>query len=401
MIQLSFVNFKANSYLLVEGTDSNDKFYIIQKGIVNCYHEYAVSGSSNKKLGPGDFVGVIPCMSGHSQTETVIASTDVTAIVVRGDQYLDLIRQNTAIALKIVRYFAREMRLLNDTRTKVTLKKVVEDSQEEIYTIGKYYEDNGCTSAAAYAYYQYMKQVPDGVNIAAAKQSFTKITGRVHPPYLESTADLVRSYPLDSMIFADCQVGPDMFIIQDGTVKITKIVNGQEVILALLKKGDMFGEMALLDDKPRSACAIAHSDCKLMVVNASNFNMMVTSQPEFISRLSSVLADRVWSMYRQLVNAQLTDPRERMIDMLALQMEQRNTPKEKGVPVSTDFTPRDLINLSGIEESLQKQAVYMLFSDPNIKIKGGKITVPDVQELVKQAEFYRKQMTRRAAKANG
>ena len=48
-----------------------------------------------------------------------------------------------------------------------------------------------------------------------------------------------------------------MFIIQEGAVRITKVVDGREVILAVLKKGDMFGEMALLENKPRSASAIA------------------------------------------------------------------------------------------------------------------------------------------------
>ena len=60
------------------------------------------------------------------------------------------------------------------------------------------------------------------------------------------------------MIFSECQAGADMFIIQDGAVRITKVVDGQEVILAVLNKGDMFGEMSLLENKPRSASAIAH-----------------------------------------------------------------------------------------------------------------------------------------------
>ena len=84
---------------------------------------------------------------------------------------------------------------------------------------------------------------------------------------LEPTAETVRFYPKGTMVFSECQSGQDMFIIQDGQVKITKIVNGTEVILAVLKKGDFFGEMALLENKPRSASIIAFEDCYLMVVN--------------------------------------------------------------------------------------------------------------------------------------
>ena len=144
MLQLSFVNFKMNSYLLVEGTDTNDRFFIIQTGKVTCYHETKIPETSIKILGPGDFVGVTACMSGHSQMETVIAQTDVTAIAVRRDQYPELIMKNTPIAMKIVRYFAREMRVLNDLRTKITLRKNIVDSPEELAAIYQAQRDSGC-----------------------------------------------------------------------------------------------------------------------------------------------------------------------------------------------------------------------------------------------------------------
>ncbi len=395
MLQLSFVNFKANSYVLVEGTESNDKFYIIQTGKVNCYRESSISGNFAKILGPGDFVGVIACMSGHAQTETVMAYTDVTAIAVRRDQYPELARKNTPIALKIVRYFAREMRMLNDVRTKITLRKSGVDTPEEMFKIAEFYEERGMTDIALYGYYQYLKKLPNGMNADDAKKAFRRLKPSTHAVYLEPNQDMLRSYPQNTMIFSDCQTGTDMFIIQSGSVKITKVVDSEEITLALLKKGDMFGEMALLDNKPRSANAIAHDDCKVMVVNATNFEQMVTTQPDFISRLSGMLADRVWSMYRQLVNGELTDTRERMIDMLALQIELRKVEPVKGMPYMTDFTTQDIVNMSGVPLSQQKTATYQLFTDQNIKVVNGKIQIPNLSELIKQAAFYRSQQARR------
>ncbi|HBG65780.1 MAG TPA: cAMP-binding protein [Treponema sp.] len=397
MLQLSFVNFKMNSYLLVEGTDTNDRFFIIQTGKVTCYHETKIPETSIKILGPGDFVGVTACMSGHSQMETVIAQTDVTAIAVRRDQYPELIMKNTPIAMKIVRYFAREMRVLNDLRTKITLRKNIVDSPEELFRIAEHYEEAGYNNIAVYGYYQYLKRCPTGTNAMEAKRRFMRLKPKSTVTYFEPSDEMLRRYPADTMIFSECQNGPDMFIIQEGTVRITKVVDNEEVTLALLKKGDMFGEMALLEDKPRSASAIAHSDCRVMVVNHNNFDQMVSSQPGFIARLSTMLADRVWSMYRQLVNGMLTEPRERMIDMLALQIEgQKGISYMKGVPLQTDLSPQDIINLCGIPPQNQKIAMYQLSTDQNVKIRNGKINVPDVPELLKQAAFYRKQNNRRA-----
>ena len=81
MLQLTFVNFKQNSYIQVEGTPATSCFYIIQSGKIRCFHETEVPGNAPRMLGPGDFIGVVACMSSHSQTESVIAITNVVAIM--------------------------------------------------------------------------------------------------------------------------------------------------------------------------------------------------------------------------------------------------------------------------------------------------------------------------------
>ena len=109
MLQLAFVNFKQNSYIQVEGTPATSCFYIIQSGKIRCFHETEVPGNAPRMLGPGDFIGVVACMSSHSQTESVIAITNVVAIKVNREQYPELIMKNTPVAMKIVRSFAQEM----------------------------------------------------------------------------------------------------------------------------------------------------------------------------------------------------------------------------------------------------------------------------------------------------
>ena len=77
--------------MVVEGKADSDRFYIIQRGQVQCYKSSG-SGIQPFMLGPGDFVGVVPCMSGHFQIETAVAVTDVVAIAVRnGTEQLDAV----------------------------------------------------------------------------------------------------------------------------------------------------------------------------------------------------------------------------------------------------------------------------------------------------------------------
>lgn len=391
MLQLQIVSFRKGSYLVVEGKENTDHFYIIQKGNVQCM-KASGAGLAPTMYGPGDFVGVVPCMSDHLQIETAIALTDVMAISVRKDQYPELISQNTPVALKIIKTFANRMRVMNEMLTKATLHSVVQDSHEQIFKVADFYEKTSLPDVAVFAYYQYLKTKPEGPNADLAKQKFVALKPKTHAVYFEPTAEPSRQYPKDTMIFSEAQSGSDMFIIQRGEVSITKVVNGNEVTLAVLKKGDMFGEMALIENKPRSANALAHSDCTLMVINRSNFNQMVATQPQLVAKLTTTLADRLWSMYRQLDNATLTEPLAKMLDMLSLQLEkQRVKIGLSKLSMQTEFTPKDLANMCGLASQYQAKAIYDFEQYDQIRIENGKIFIKDAQELMKAAAFYRKQ----------
>ncbi len=391
LLQLSFVNFRQGSYIVVEGKPQNDIFYIIQCGKVRLQRENQIPGQQPEIQGPGDFVGVVSCMSNHSQIDTAVALTDVVCISVRRDQYPELIERNTPVAMKIIRTFANRMRLMNDTLMQATLNNSAAQSAEQIYQVASYYDKIKQPSIAIYAYYQYIKSNPMGSNVNNAKMRFQALRGQSRAVYFESNQDLLRVYPKDTMIMSENQSGADMFIIQDGKVKISKIVDGTEVTLAILKKGDMFGEMALLENKPRSASAIAEEECRLMTVNRQNFNQMVATQPQLIARLTTTLAERIFVMQRQLANSQLTAPVEKMVDMLALQVEKAKISISNKTTFQTDITPQDIATMCGLTQ--QEQALYLhkFMIDPHVKLVENKILVPDCLELVKQAAFYRKQ----------
>ncbi len=395
MLQLSFVRFKKGTYLFVEGKADQGFFYIIQNGYVDCHSQDSVPGAPTR-FGPGDFVGVISCMSNHAHVESVIAATDVVAILVRKEQYSDLIAQNTPVAMKIIRSFAGRMRVLNEQMMRQTMKSSAVPSPEQIFSVANCYEKLGKLDIATYAYYHYLKACPKGMYFPEAKARFIALKPHSHAVYFEPTADLVREYPRDTMIFSEFQSGADMFIIQAGQVKISKVVNGNEVTLALLKKGDMFGEMALLENMPRSASAIANEPCQLMTVNHQNFDKMVATQPQLISRLTNTFAERIWSMYRQLANTQLTDPLQKLFDMLALQMEKNRAVIASRVAHHTDLTPQDLATMCGLTKEQQSKSLYDFVKSKLISVEApsNKIIIRDTGELAKEVQFNRNTLRR-------
>ena len=188
---------------------------------------------------------------------------------------------------------------------------------------------------------------------------------------------------------SECQSGNDMFIIQSGQVKITKVVDDNEVILAVLKKGEFFGEMALLENKPRSANAIAFEDCKLMVVNKQNFNQMVQSQSQMVFKITTTFAERIWVLYRQMENAAISDPINKLLDMLALQAEKMHLRYTVGTSYQFDLTIRDLANMCGIPKETQGEVLRVFVQNSRIKIIDNKILVRDLEDLIEFSIFVR------------
>lgn len=90
------------------------------------------------------------------------------------------------------------------------------------------------------------------------------------PQGLERVATIVaeESHGLGHVLFREGEVGEKLYVILEGKVRISRHVAGMgEEALAVLGAGSSFGEMALIDDVPRSADAIVHERCRLLVVS--------------------------------------------------------------------------------------------------------------------------------------
>lgn len=394
LLQLSFVNYKKDAYIVVEGKPNADRFFIIREGKVRLSKDVSVvEEEGGSILGPGDFFGVVSTMSSHSHIETAQAITDITLISVMKDQYSQLIQNNTPIAMKIILQFSKRMRYLDQALTRLTLKNNAEENVSHLYNVAEYYTRQSQYNQAYYAYNRYLKYCPQGENVPKARQLVAKILSiapAVKSLKMDFNSDeFNRAYPKDSMIFSEGEPGEELFIIQKGSVKIAKIVDNNEVLLAVLKNGDIFGEMALLESKLRAACAVAYEDCNLMAVNRANFERMVSTQPQIVARLTTLLAERIWFIYKQLANTLINDPVARMYDALLMQIE-KNRIAITNTSYTFDFGPKELVNMVGMSQHEGGLSFRTLLENKKLQVVSDKIRTTDVSDIVKQNDYYRK-----------
>ncbi|MBN1899212.1 MAG: cyclic nucleotide-binding domain-containing protein [Spirochaetes bacterium] len=384
-------SYKAGSFIFLEGQKDSKNFYIIRTGKVAVTKEsQIVEDDAPPHLDTGDFFGVVSCMSRHPRIETAKAITDVDLIAINRDHFGTLIQRNTPIAMKIIRSFSKKLRFYDSEITRRTLRQASEEDPQLLYNLGEYYFNQKAFNKATYSFQKFLKYCPASANESQAKMKLQTMGMPFQAPPVNSTGSMARQYPNDSMIFSEHEPGEELYIIQQGKVKITKIINNQEVLLAVLQPGDIFGEMALLENKPRSASAIAYGDVVMLAVNKANFEQMVVSQPQIATKLIQLLSERIWTAFKQLANLLYKDPLARIYDTLLTQVLKKRVPIEHKTSYTFDFGQQELIKMLGIDQNQGNLVIRKLFENKKFTLMNGKIHLEDLEELEKQVKYFSK-----------
>jgi len=108
---------------------------------------------------------------------------------------------------------------------------------------------------------------------------------------MSRTNDLYIEVPAGQALFREGEAGTEMFIIESGTIAIVRAARGSEPV-ALLEAGDFLGEMAILEDQPRFASAIARTDARLLRIERAAFADLLRQNIEIAVRIMRKLAAR-------------------------------------------------------------------------------------------------------------
>ena len=110
----------------------------------------------------------------------------------------------------------------------------------------------------------------------------------------------IRSYDAEKIIFAEGEPGEAAFIIDQGEVELSAMKNDKHVVFVRLSKGDIFGEMALIDNQLRSATAIAKTPVKLIVIHRKYIREKIDLSDKLVAMTLKVVLERYREMRSRL-----------------------------------------------------------------------------------------------------
>ncbi len=191
-----------------------------------------------------------------------------------------------------------------------------------------------------------------------------------------------RRCPKGSMIFQKGDDGSSLMAVLVGRVKISSVsAEGKEVTLNHISQGEIFGEIALLDGKQRSADATTVEDSLLLVVERRHFLPFVRKNDDLYLRLLTVLCDRLRRTSMALEELALFDLPARLARVLLKMADDYGRPAVGGVRIDMKLSQRDLSNLvASTRESVNKQ-MQSWRKDGIVDMDGGHIVLRRASDL--------------------
>jgi CRP-like cAMP-binding protein len=155
-----------------------------------------------------------------------------------------------------------------------------------------------------------------------------------------------RYYQRGTVLFEQGDEGHEMFVIHAGRVAISRRVGEREKVLAVLPPGEFFGEMSIINNRPRSATARVVEDAQLLSIDARRLETMIRSNSEIAVRLLKKLAARLDEATRQIEVLLYRNPSSRVVHFLRQQAEQMGVPAATGVAI--DLSERQIAGHLGL-----------------------------------------------------
>ncbi|MGH2901853.1 MAG: Crp/Fnr family transcriptional regulator, partial [Solirubrobacteraceae bacterium] len=172
-----------------------------------------------------------------------------------------------------------------------------------------------------------------------------------------------RDFAAGAVLFEEGQPGDDMYIVVSGEIEIRRQVGESERVLAVLPAGEFFGEMAILNSRPRSATAVVRSDARLLVIDGTTFEAMLRARPEIALRMIRALATRLDSADQHVELLLLPTADHRVAQCLRRlaeeQLQLTGTPFSHGTAIlvprqASDIAERVGLPLSEVEEVIER-----------------------------------------------
>ncbi len=198
------------------------------------------------------------------------------------------------------------------------------------------------------------------------------------------------TFKKNDIIFCEYEPGDDFYLIQSGRVQIVKIMGNIEKIIDILQPGEIFGEMAILEEAPRSATIIAIENVKALQFNRRNFEILMRGTPQIALKLLKLFSKRIYDQKRRFMILTLEEESARVADVFLMLSESQPVLEEETDERSFPTTADDIAHWCGMSPDRCQRILNHFASQRRIEILNDRIIVKNINDFARFVKSRRK-----------
>ncbi len=202
------------------------------------------------------------------------------------------------------------------------------------------------------------------------------------------------SFRKGDIIFCEYEPGDTFYLIQSGRVQIVRIIGDLEKNIDVLYPGEVFGEMAILEEAPRSATTIALDDVKALEFNRENFEVLMMGNPQIAMKLLKLFIKRIYDQKRRFMILTLDDVEAKVADVFLMLAENQSVDTSSGETVEFKTSVDDMAHWAGIPPAQTRDVLNHFVSQRRIEILPDRIVVKNINHFALTVKSKRKHQDR-------
>ncbi|HVP17616.1 MAG TPA: cyclic nucleotide-binding domain-containing protein [Spirochaetia bacterium] len=388
MSEFAKKSYKKGARIYLESEEDSGEVFVIEKGEVEL-EGFPGLKKFRSSLGSGDIFGFTSCLCRRPRMETVVARTDCTCAVLGRDAFIESVQGNPELATRVMSYFADELRAYDDMVAVPSEKAAPSDEEARLFELGMHFARVGREAHALYALSAYLDLFPSGASSQQAQKAVAGLRAKGVKSPAAVQQGLARQYADGQMVFCEHEPGKELFIVKSGKVEILKVIPPDEMLLSILREGDIFGELSIVSSKPRNATAFAIGQTELLPVARESLSVLFEKSPVTIARILTAISQRLWFTFIRLQSSFYENPLTRAYVLLENKLMEERISLLGTKPVTLPLGIGEILGMAGVPADQQQKIAGVLTDDRNLSFQFRQVTIENPSALESRARYFR------------
>lgn len=384
--------------------DRDERIFILQKG---CVVVSTVDMESNlpvtEQIKTGEFFGVKSALGHFPREETATVIMDSVCVAMTVQEFESIFSSNKTVIMKMLRVFSNQLRAIHKKIESILNKDLSISQESGMLSVAKaFFQDESWRSCADVCI-NYLRRYPETENKETIIKMYNTANARAkHLSQLSSNTSLndetagdnslkifelpafsrfAKKYEPGQVIITEFEPGDRFYLIQKGNVQLVKCVNGQNKNLDILKPGEFFGEMAILDNSPRSATCLAAGHVQCLEFNKENFEILIMGNPQIALNILKLFCKRIYDQKRRFKILVIKDYQARLAEVFCMLDEMNAVSNPNDRQRKFNVTIQDVAHWAGLSQEITRDELNRFVSSRKIEIFESSMIVTNINDM--------------------